>query len=112
MLVLILAVSHPAFSIEQKEKLRQIFETIKKEVHQVQQVPQAAAAAAPSAAPRYDTTVPYSPVYQENDCHFFVCRHAVVMKVFQAIQVTITDKTRKGPCRVFVICAPINVYDS
>ena len=71
MLVLILAVSHPAFSIEQKEKLRQIFETIKKEVHQVQQVPQAAAAAAPSAAPRYDTTVPYSPVYQENDCHFF-----------------------------------------
>ena len=66
MLVLILAVSHPAFSIEQKEKLRQIFETIKKEVHQVQQVPQAAAApAAPSAAPRYDTTVPYSPVYQE-----------------------------------------------
>ena len=38
MLVLILAVSHPAFSIEQKEKLRQIFETIKKEVNQVQQV--------------------------------------------------------------------------
>ena len=33
MLLLILAVSHPAFSIEQKEKLRTLFETIKKEIN-------------------------------------------------------------------------------
>ena len=62
MLVLILAVSHPAFSIEQKEKLRQIFETIKKEVEQSKfqqvQIPPAQTAATPARP--YE----YSPVYQ------------------------------------------------
>ena len=38
MLLLILAVSHPAFSIEQKEKLRHLFDTIQDEVNLSPQV--------------------------------------------------------------------------